>query len=310
MSIVSKAQISISNIDEISKIKNTTTYIAMKDPNSEVAKEYATIFKQYWTISKIAFIKYSEIYKYLNANSSFLTIGGYSTSVSSHTIYSDGGIGSGVDYQNTHIYLELWNCSNKYLSKNKEPKDFKEKDKQQISRLELFTDFPTLMIPSNLYKSEYDTEGHVRNWGLGMLKNHIQNMIINITKGTDKKLFTEILNINEIKKLTNQTLFVPDYVLFKFNMFNGNESKKHEVKDIFDDYNFKYEVLSTADLNKKILEDKSTFYYLQYIKSSTDKYVSVINSRTGEVVYSVYTPLSYNIKSGDLKDLSKIISKS
>lgn len=309
ISIGSKAQIAISNVDEIDKIKNTTTYIAMKDPNSKVGKEYAVIFQKYWTLSKIEFIKYSDIYKYLNTNSSFLTIGGYVTEVSSHMIYSDGSRSAGVDYAHTHIYLELWKCSDKFLSKNKDPKDFKEKDKKQISRLELFTDFQTLMMPSNLYKSEYDTEGHVRNWGLGILKNHLQNLITNLKKGAEKKLYSEIINISEVKELSKQTLYIPDYVFNKFNMLTGDESKKHDVKDILNDYKFKYEVLSTQDLNKKIINDNSTFYYLQYIKSSTDKYVSVINSQTGEVIYSIYTPTSYNIKSGDFKDLSKVISK-
>ena len=43
------------------------------------------------------------------------------------------------------------------------------------------------------------------------------------------------------------------------------------------------------------------------IKSSTDKYVSVINSLTGEIVYSTYTPVSYNIKSGDLESIQRKI---
>jgi hypothetical protein len=309
ISLGSKAQIAISNVDQIDQIKNTTTYVAMKDPNSEIGKEYEVIFQKYWTLSKIEFIKYSDIYKYLNTNSSFLTIGGYVTEVNSHMIYSDGSRSSGVDYAHTHIYLELWKCSDKFLSKNKDPKDFKEKDKKQISRLELFTDFTTLMMPSYLYKSEYDTEGHVRNWGLGMLKNHLQNMIFYLKKGTEKKLYSEIINSSEIKKLSNETLYIPDYVFSKFNMFTGDESKKHDVKEILNDYKFKYEVISSQDLNKKIIDDNSVFYYLQYIKSSTDKFISIINSQTGEVIYSVYTPTSYNIKSGDLKDLSKVISK-
>ncbi|WP_269227087.1 hypothetical protein [Flavobacterium eburneipallidum] len=308
ISFVSKAQISVSNADEINKIKNTTTYIAMKDPNSVIAKEYAAIFQKYWTISKIEFIEYSDIYKYLNSKSSFLTIGGYVTDVNSHTIYS-GGRGFGVDYSHTHIYLELWKCSDKFLGKSQDAKDFKEKDKTQISRLELFTDFPTLMMPSNLYKTDYDADGHIRNWGLGLFKNHIQNMVSYLNKGTEKRLFSEIVNANELKKLNKETLYIPDYIFTKFNMFTGDESKKHDTKDILNDYKFKYEIVSSTDLNKKILNDDSVFYYLQYIKSSTDKYVSVINSQTGEIVYSVYTPASYNIKSGDLKDLSKVIAK-
>jgi hypothetical protein len=58
-------------------------------------------------------------------------------------------------------------------------------------------------------------------------------------------------------------------------------------------------------LNDKILNDKVGFYYLVYVKSSTDKWISVVNSLTGAMIYSrCYMP-SYNIEAADLKDLRK-----
>lgn len=301
------SQIAISNIDQLSKIKNGTTYIAMKDPNSAKSKEFVEVFKKNWTYSKFEFIKYTDIEKHLTPESSFLSIGGYVTDVHSQMLYSDGSRSAGVDYAHTHIYLELWTCGEKYLKSTKSNKKFKEKDKLQLARVELFTDFPTLIDPDYLFQSDYDGNGHIRNWGPGILKNHLQNMISYLDKKAEKKLYSEIYNPAELKKLSKENLFVPDYVLTKFNKFTGDESKKHDEKEIFEDYKLQYKLIPTADLNTKILNDKTPFYYLQYIKSSTDKYISVINSLTGEVIYSVYTPVSYNIKSGDLKDLQKKI---
>lgn len=299
-------QIAIDNVEELSKIKNGTTYIAMKDPNAEESKAYVEVFKNNWTYSKIEFIKYTDIFKYLKPQNSFLTISGYETSVHSQTLYSNGMRGASVDYAHTHIFLQLWTASEKYYKKNK---DFKEKDKLEIARLELFTDFPTLMTPQNLYQTNYDAKGHIRNWGPGMLKNHIQNMTFYLNKGKKKDLYEDILNPTEFKKLANDVLYVPDYVLTKFNKFTGDESKKHKEEEIFEDYKFQYKIIPTKELNEKILNDSKGFYYLQYIKSSTDKFVSVINSITGEVIYSVYTPTSYNLQSGDLKELGKKIQK-
>ena len=68
-------------------------------------------------------------------------------------------------------------------------------------------------------------------------------------------------------------------------------------------------MISTEELSEKILEDTDPFYYLVYIKSSTDKYVTIYNSVTGDIVYSRYKPLSYNFKGSDLKSLMEIIKK-
>ena len=126
-----------------------------------------------------------------------------------------------------------------------------------------------------------------------------------LNKGEIHTLYSEIYNAKEMKNLKKEVLYVPEYVLTKFNKFTGDETVKHDEKDIFVDYKLKYQLISADELNQKILEEATSFYYLIYIKSSTDKYISVINSLTGELIYSAYTPASYNIKSEDLKELQK-----
>ncbi|POY40165.1 hypothetical protein C3L50_05830 [Flavobacterium alvei] len=299
------AQIAIDNIEELSKIKGGTTYVAMKDPNAEKSKEYVEIFKNNWTYTKLEFIKYTDITKYIAPGNSFLTLSGYVTDVQMMSLYNNG-IRPGIDYSHTHIFLQLWTVDDNYFKKNKE---FNDKDRIQIARLELYTDFETIVRPSNLYQNDYDADNHIRNWGPGILKNHIQNLNTYLNTGKKKSLFSDILNEKEIKKLASETLYIPDYILVKFNKFTGDESAKLKEEELLEDYKFKYKMLSTKELNDKILSDTKGFYYLQYIKSSTNKYISVINSLTGEIIYSIYVPVSYNLKSDDLKDLSKIIQK-
>jgi hypothetical protein len=234
-------------------------------------------------------------------------MGGYETSVSSSTMYK-GGSKTSVDYSHTHLYLELWTPSAKFLA-SKSKKGIGKKDHQQLARIDLFTDFPTLNNPSNIYLTDYSGEGHIRNWGPGILKNYLQILMQMLDAGKEVKLYSQQLEDPKVKELKNKTLYVPDYVLTKFNKFSGDETKKHEEKDIFEDYKFKYQLLPIAELNKKILEDKEPFYYLVYIKSSTDKFLTIINSSTGEIIYKVYYPASYNINSDNLEDLCKTITE-
>jgi len=299
------SQIAISNISEITKIKSGTTYIAMKNPNSEKVKDYINVFNSNWTVSKIIFIKYSEIEKYISPENSFLTIGGYETNTQFSNLYENGSRRNGINYSNTHLYLELWTCNEKYFQSKKKKKEFGDSDKIQVARIELFTDFESLSDPDKLFQTDYDGNGHIRNWGPGILKNYIQTLMNFLNKNENRTLYTGIFNTEEMKNLYKEVLYVPEYVLMKFNKFTGDETKKHNVKDIFEDYAHKYKIITIDELNQKILEDKTSFYYLIYIKSSTDKYICVVNSLTGEIIYSTYSPVSYNIKSRDLKELIK-----
>lgn len=295
-------QFSIDNVDEIANLKNGTTYIAMNELESEVSKDFIQLYKDNWTFSKIEFIKYSEIKNYLEPNNYFFSIGGYETTVQSY----NANMTQGLNWSNTHLYLELWTCTDKFF-KNTKKKPLKIDDKKVISRIELFTDFQTLMRPSNIYSTDYNGDNHIRNWGKGILKNYLQYLMTSLEKNEKKDLYRFDPKSSELVNLKTSTLYVPDYVLIKFNKFTGDESKKHDEKDIFEDYNFKYEVITTQELNDKILNSSEAFYYLIYIKSSTDKYVTVINSKSGEIVYTSYSPVSYNIRSKDLKELINAI---
>lgn len=309
VTICAKGQVAISNLSQLAKIKSGTTYIAMKDPSSEKAKEYINVLKSNWTISKYKFIKYSEIEKYLSPENSFLTIGGYETKTQFIKLYESGSRKNGINYSNTHLYLELWTCDEKFFNRQNDKIKFGDNDKIQVARIELFTDFETLSDPDKLFQSDYDGNGHIRNWGPGILKNYIQSLMSYLNKSENRKLYSRMINKKEIKNLKNEVLFVPEYVLTKFNKFTGIETKKHDEKKIFKNYKLKYQLISTDELNQKILVDETPFYYLIYIKSSTDKYISVINSTTGEIIYSAYSPVSYNIKSKDLKKLQKQVQQ-
>lgn len=52
---------------------------------------------------------------------------------------------------------------------------------------------------------------------------------------------------------------------FKIQM-SCDESKRHDEKDIFEEYKSKYKLISTSELNKKIMSETTPFYYLSYIK--------------------------------------------
>ena len=292
------SQIAISNITEIANIKNGTTFFAMKDPTSPKAKEYVDVIKKYWTFSKVECIKYTDVEKNIAPNNSFMTIGAAMTTSNSTTASTE-----------THIYLEFWTTNGKYTYDPKKRRHFNQEDKIELATVELFPDFTTQNNPSSLYKMDYDTAEHLKNWSAGILGNYIQQITTLLKKEEVREAKTEFYNKEELYKVSSQTLFLPDYILTKFSKNSDDESKKFLENEITEGCNLSCKIISATELNDKIISFNSPFYYLLFIKTNTDKYVTVTNSQTGEIIYSAYSSSASNFKPSDLKEIQKTIKK-
>lgn len=292
------SQITITNTAEVAKIKQGTTFFAMKDPASPKDAAFVAAIKKAWTLSKVECIKYTDVEKNIAPNNSFVTIGANMTTSNSTTAATE-----------TRIYLELWTTNGKYTYDPKKRRHFNQADKISIATIELFADFYAQNNPSALYKMDYDAAGHFKNWGTGVLSNYIQQLNSLLDKGTETLAKTEIANKEELQKMSASTLFIPDYVMIKFPKNSDDESKKYEDKEIFDGFIQAYKVLSLAELNDKILTNATPFYYLLFIKTPNEKFVTVTNSQTGEIIFSAYSGSVVNFKSSDLKELQKAVQK-
>jgi hypothetical protein len=292
------SQIAVTNVAEIPKIKQGTTFFAMKDPNSPKATAFVTAIKKAWNFSKVECIKYTDVEKNIAPNNSFVTITANMISSNSTTASTE-----------THIYLELWTTNGKFTYDPKKRKHFNQADKVSIATLELFPDYITQNNPSSLYKMDFDATGHLKNWGTGIVYNYVQELNRLLLKAEERSFKTVITNKEELKKLSSQTLFIPDYVLVKYNKNNDDETDKYKDKELFDGFNLSYKVLPTAELNDKIVSATTPFYYLLLIKTTDDKLVTITNSATGEIIYMAYNEIVSNFKTADLKDIQKTISK-
>lgn len=154
---------------------------------------------------------------------------------------------------------------------------------------------------SNVYK----------NYTLGMLKNYFQkvNSLISKEEFCDLR---EPERTSEVKNLKKETLYIPDYnkITYKPGKVEDEPKSDKDLKELFKDYKFKYEFISDKDLDTKIANGEN-FYYLRYVKANSQKFFSVVNGKTGEVVYKEYDAgmSTYNIDGDDFKKLAKEIAK-
>ncbi len=181
-----QGQVSITNIEDFAKIKNGTTYVAMKDPNAVKAQPFIDAIKSCWTLSKIEFIKFSEIENHFEPNSSFLTYGDIEKNYYRES-WSNSGYSRGVNHQSTHVYFEFWTIVDKFFKGDKKRVRLGPGDKIQLARIELFTDFSTTQVPDKLLKVDFDGMGHINNWSPGILKNYLLLMTDLLNKGKERK---------------------------------------------------------------------------------------------------------------------------
>ncbi|MFL0124072.1 hypothetical protein V2590_05235, partial [Tenacibaculum maritimum] len=101
------------------------------------------------------------------------------------------------------------------------------------------------------------------------------------------------------------------YMTIKYSGWMGQDSEEDDenIKDIFRKYDYGYEIISDEEISNKILNNEE-FYYLRYVRMNTERFLQVVNSKTGEIIYRDYIMgLSYRIKSKHIKKLSRKIKK-
>lgn len=152
---------------------------------------------------------------------------------------------------------------------------------------------------------EIGEEPDYYNFDYGYIKNYFQVLNDKLNKKEMLNVRDGIVNTKKLKALKTQTLFVPDWILKTTNAFTGALGKIREPEELFEKYDFPYEMISYQALNDKILSGEK-FYYLMHSQFNEYKLLSIIDSTTGEMIYLVENK-GYNIDSGDIKDINKEI---
>ncbi len=279
-------------LSDLKKLKSSKTIFVYRPGDN--LQELKSAVEDVWTVTEISFVPYST-FKTSNIDGfSILSIAGVNTNVTN--------MSSGMNYDHTHIYLQLW-----MMGKNKRGKP----EKKSFCRIDLHPEGKFFgEMPSGANSDALDyvyNDGVFRNWHPGFIRNQLQVVNQYLSDNSERWLYDNESKNSEVKQLAKNKLYVVDYALMDFNKFNGDESKRLDEAKIFKGYPYDYELINAKALSDKIIASNDPFYYLMYVKSSTDKYITVYNSKTGKIVYTKYSPASYKVKDDDLKDLAKAV---
>jgi len=270
-------------------IKKKTTLFVVKDLDLE---QFKKMIQDVWTYNsyEVIAIEDYDIENYVGEKYAPFKVGGYVTEITSK---------SGMVSTRVKVYLKYFYFYLKNLKKQK----FRERT---IAAVFLSPDVETAgeTIGSLTFQNLY--EGY-NNYSLGYLKNYFQKINKELVNEGYSWAYASDFNKKKLKSLKENTLFVPDYIKLKYNAWVFAENDRKDSNKLFEKYKYKYEWISKEDLSDKILNAKEDFYYLAYIRVNSEKFVNVVNGKTGEFIYRDYETFTYNIKRNDIKKLDSKI---
>ena len=304
----------------LDKFKKTETIFVLSTLYE--IEEYQKILDEVWTVTPFRIIDAEEfeIREFLGSKYSVAQLSGIKKEVQMKS-------GSTVPVVNTYFDLKMYNKAmiQKKLSKLS-PKKRKEKRSEIMemysSDIARFLLYPKEEFITEIYKDtkQNDNMAYIVdalfhrdvffNNKLGFIKNYFQK-INNLLETEEVNWMYGDSYINEIANLTNETLYIPSYVLYKYNGRKRTDNLQDEsyLDELFKDYVYDYELIDDNVLNDKILSGEE-FYYLRYARSNSERFIQIINSKTGEIVYADHIiGMSYNIKDKHIKDLVKCVTK-
>lgn len=329
--------------EELNNLKKTTTVFVL--PNVYKKEEYEKILKEVWTITPFIVVNSNDfkVYEYADGNYSIATFfGDVVVSTGSHhavATVQDAKYAAGTKYIHTNLALKTIDpvkFQKDFVKLEKDDKKYSKKLSEIFGKNSSFiakvplnvtttflNDVHKATLPYNVFGTGgsdeklgvvYDKMFHevcFTNTNLGMLKNYFQQINESLSKGEHYGLYDDFSK-PEIKNLKENILYIPEVYKMKYNRkpFKSSEELREDkdIKELFEDYKYKYEFISDADLEKRILNNEA-IYYLRYVSMNGNKYLQVVNAKSSNPVYYFYGVMSYNLKDDDFKKINEAINK-
>jgi hypothetical protein len=271
--------------------KTLTTYFVIREGDKDDQATIENILKQVWTFNKYEVIDFDR-YKTMteNENAIFFGLRSYNSNIE----YTSNSDLFGKYAQTSSLKIQLWR------NLKKEKPQLLNEDVLAYIDLGMHYGLTTELekrISIDAFEYLCKTDTIVREWSWGYLKNYLQELNRNLVANKSRWRFESEVDKENISKLMTEVLYVSSDVKSKY------DSRAKE--DPFADYKGKkIEMISPEELSDKILNSDKPFYYMKVYKNSSDKIVTIINSATGEYLYSDYSGMAYFFKDKDVKELN------
>ena len=276
------------NQEQLNELKEIKVFFVCRD--NDDPEELEKLFKTVWTFNEIKVVKYSELEKNASSDNSYISIEGYQTP-QNKLIKDQRGHYHNIPLKDQErikegfleTRLEFWKLSRTFRDEGYITK---------FSTIELYfrsENYPEIGIREREVREYLYNNGEFYNWTPGQLKNYLRLINEKLHKREGMSSKNKIIK-EEIHNLTSSKLFIPEYILKFISLKKNAKSILHKK------YGLPFEIISKENLSEKI-NNKDDIYYLEYIKSGSEKYFLIISNKSGEIIYrSNLYPTYYNFK--------------
>ncbi len=287
--------------EDLAELKKTTTLFTLQSKDYDQQQDFEKAIADVWTVTKFKIIKPEEVKKYeLLEGYSFFTFGGYYTG---HT---------GRDKMPIYTIHMTYDLSIPEVGKKG-----KVKDHQYFTRMLLSLDEAGMNASGTSGRKRPEKElsnlMHNKlkfyNWGAGYLKGQLITVNKLLMAGETRVHIKGDEQIDILKGLKNDTLYIPDYINNKYSVFTGKSKEKDKDENegaLKEFYSFPMKIVSGEEINDMIINRSTPVYYLVFVRSSVAKYINVYHSTKG-MIYSQHQLQSYNFKPRDLTIVESLL---
>jgi len=258
--------------EQLARLKGTTTVFFYKKSRTYSIDSIKQAVTSAWDLTPIIFEDINKAEKYIaDPKYSFFSIEGISKTTTKTT-----GITSRNINTNTHYYLVL--------------RIYKEETKKgkikttPLCRIELFPNYETMVmatppdygndvVDGEEVISELYDKGVFYNWSPVTLKAMLGAVGTELKNNERRWVYGNVKSPDLTETLSKDTLYIPEYLLVSYNAFSGKEKKKDE--NVLSDYKYKYRVCTDKELFQIFEVEKRGRLLFEYVKSSTDKFISI-----------------------------------
>jgi hypothetical protein len=156
------------------------------------------------------------------------------------------------------------------------------------------------------------TTSKFANWGPGYLRGYAKTINDALLK-KERRSFNSASKVEGLSAVKRDTLFLPRSLQARYSGLTGAQRSSDDDQEGSEELRSSYKYTSVwiddAELQQRILTATKPIYYLLYVRAASEKYVSVFNGKTGEMLYASHSILSYNFRGKDLKDLAKAMDE-
>jgi hypothetical protein len=327
-----KAQFEVNLPKWYPAVKYTNLYVKMSDTIKPHSKTIMNVIRENWKLCPVVFTLGKADESLVVPGNLFLSISSYTRTIQfiRENFAGQPGLSKGTTQQNDYYYLCFETTNN--------PGSSAKNELNVAARAELYLktigyggqdqlekDFKKdLKTTGILRKKEFsfdladaDLKYVYLNGNPGNIKNMVQYVSNQLSAAQSGKLLDDMGPSAEMAKLKQDTLYVPNYWYGEDGLTMESlehDSKPYKITVKYTDemlaaYPYKIKLIGRDELNNKILQADKDFYYYNYIQSSANKIVSVINGYTGNVIYREITRLKYRPNENDFEKVGKAVGK-